>query len=69
VITSSFVIFLGSAGGPADHELEVGIGNFDGVDGPLCVGIETAFFGAEWVPSGVAGTGFRRSACPDILLR
>jgi hypothetical protein len=69
IIFSSFTIFLESPGGPAEHELDVGIGNFDGVDGPLCVGIKTAFFGTKWVPSGVAGRGFRRSACPDILLR
>lgn len=68
-ISSSFAIFPRSAGGPADHELNVGIGSIDGVDGPVCRGIETAFFRTEWVPSGVPGTGFRRSACPDILLR
>jgi hypothetical protein len=68
-ISSSLAIFLGSAGGPADQELNVGIGSIDGVDCPVCLGIETAFFGTEWVPSGVPGTGFRRSVCPDILLR
>lgn len=68
-ISSSFAIFLGSAGGPADQELNVGIGSIDRVDCPVCLGIETAFFGTEWVPSGVPGTGFRRSVCPDIRLR
>ena len=42
--SSFFEGFLGAASGPADHELDVGIDSLDGVEGPACLDIETAFF-------------------------